>query len=86
MMVPEGWGSARPTTSSCGQGFQHLWMQFRVAGTQKGNLYGHPPTGRRIEVPEVGIVHFTDGKWKDGWYFGDELGLMLQLDALHMLG
>ena len=63
-----------------------VWMQFRIAGTQKGNLYGHPPTGRRIEVPEVGIVHFTDGKWKDGWYFGDELGLMLQLDALHMLG
>ena len=63
-----------------------VWMQFRIAGTQKGNLYGHPPTGRRIEVPEVGIAHFTDGKWKDGWYFGDELGLMLQLDALHMLG
>ena len=26
------------------------------------------------------------GMWRDAWYFGDELGLMLQLDALHMLG
>jgi hypothetical protein len=26
----------------------------------------------------------ADGKWRAGWYFVDELGLMLQLDALHM--
>ena len=63
-----------------------VWMQFRIAGTHKANLYGHPPTGRRVEVPEIGIARFADGKWKDGWYFGDELGLMLQLGALHMLG
>ena len=39
----------------------------------------------RQVVPEIGIMHFTDGKWKDAWYFADELGLMLQLDALQML-
>ena len=49
------------------------------------NLYGHPPTGKRIEAGEIGIPKFQDGKWKSGWYFGDELALMLQLDALHML-
>ena len=63
-----------------------VWMQFRIAGTHKANLYGHPPTGRRVEVPEIGIARFADGQWKQGWYFGDELGLMLQLGALHMLG
>jgi predicted ester cyclase len=63
-----------------------VWMQFRISGTHKANLYGHPPTGRRVEVPEIGIARFEDGKWKSGWYFGDELGLMLQLGALHMLG
>lgn len=63
-----------------------VWMQFRIAGTHKARLYGHPPTGRRVEVPEIGIARFADGKWKEGWYFGDELGLMLQLGALHMLG
>jgi hypothetical protein len=26
-----------------------------------------------------------DGKWKETWYFAAELGLMLQLNALHML-
>jgi len=62
-----------------------VWMRFRIAGTQTGPLYGHPATGRRVEMPELGIARFRDGKWQDGWYFGDELGMMLQLGALHML-
>ena len=62
-----------------------VWMRFKVAGTHGGKLYGLPPTGRRVEVPEIGVMRFADGKWKDAWYFADELGLMLQLDALHML-
>jgi predicted ester cyclase len=63
----------------------NVWMKFKIAGTQKGPLYGLPATHRRIEIPEIGIARFRDGKWADGWYFGDELGMMLQLDALHML-
>jgi len=50
-------------------------MRFKVAGTQ--------PTGKRIELPEIGVMRFADGKWKEAWYFADELGLMLQLNALH---
>lgn len=31
-------------------------------------------------------MRFADGKWKEVWYFADERGLMLQLNALqHML-
>ena len=63
-----------------------VWMRFKIAGTHKANLYGYPPTGRRVEIPEIGIARFVDGKWQQGWYFGDELGLMLQLGALHMIG
>lgn len=62
-----------------------VWMRFKIAGTQQGRLYGVAPTGRRVEAEEIGIMKFQDGKWKSGWYFGDELALMLQLDALHML-
>jgi predicted ester cyclase len=64
---------------------ESVWMRFRIAGTQTVNLYGHPPTGRRLEAEEIGIMRFQNGQWKSGWYFGDELALMLQLDALHML-
>jgi predicted ester cyclase len=63
-----------------------VWMRFKVAGTHGGNLYGMPPTGIRVEAPEIGIMQIVGGKWKQTWYFGDELGLMLQLGALHMLG
>jgi predicted ester cyclase len=63
-----------------------VWMQFKIAGTHKANLYGFPATGKRVEIPEIGIARFNNGKWQEGWYFGDELGLMLQLGAVHMLG
>jgi predicted ester cyclase len=59
-----------------------VWMRFRVAGTHGGRLYGLAPTQRPVEVPEVGIMRFADGKWKEAWYFADELGLLLQLDAV----
>jgi len=62
-----------------------VWMRFKVAGTHNGNLYGLPPTGRRVEVPEVAIVRIADGKWKEAWYFADELGLLLQLGNANML-
>jgi predicted ester cyclase len=62
-----------------------VWMRFKVNGTQSAPLYGLAPTNKRVELPEIGIMTIVDGKWKQAWYFGDELGMMLQLDALHML-
>jgi predicted ester cyclase len=59
-----------------------VWMRFRVAGTHGGKLYGIAPTQKPVEVPEVGIMRFVNGKWKEAWYFADELGLLLQLDAV----
>jgi predicted ester cyclase len=59
-----------------------VWMRFRVAGTHGGRLYGLAPTQKSVEVPEVGRMRFADGKWKEAWYFADELGLLLQLDAV----
>jgi len=59
-----------------------VWMRFRVAGTHGGRLYGIAPTQKPVEVPEVGIMRITDGKWKEAWYFADELGLLLQLGAV----
>lgn len=62
-----------------------VWMLFKVSGTQSAPLYGVAPTNRRVELPEIGIMTFAGDKWNQAWYFGDELGMMLQLDALHML-
>jgi predicted ester cyclase len=64
---------------------EHVWMRFRVAGTHGAPLYGLPATNKQIEVPEIGIMRFADGKWKEAWYMADELGLLLQLGAVDML-
>ena len=64
---------------------EHVWMRFRVAGTHGAPLYGLPATNKQIEVPEIGIMRFADGKWTEAWYFADELGLLLQLGAVDML-
>jgi predicted ester cyclase len=62
-----------------------VWMQFNLRGTHQASFYGFPPTGNRVEMPELGIMRIVDGKWVEGWYFGDELGMLLQLGALHMV-
>jgi len=62
-----------------------VWMQFRLRGTQTEKLYGLPPTGHRVDVAEIGIMRFADGMWQEGWYFGDELGMLLQLGAPDLL-
>jgi predicted ester cyclase len=56
-----------------------VWMRFKLAAVHSKPLYGLPPTGRRVEAAEIGIAQIVDGKWKEAWYFGDELGLLLQL-------
>lgn len=62
-----------------------VWMQFRLRGTQTRPLYGVAPTGKKVDVAEIGIMRFVDGQWKEGWYFGDELGMLLQLGVPNLL-
>jgi predicted ester cyclase len=62
-----------------------VWVQFRLTGTHQGSLYGFAPTGRRIEMLEVGVMKVSEGRVVEAWYLGDELGLMLQIDALPTL-
>lgn len=64
---------------------EKVWMRVKPAGTHGAPLYGLAPTGKQVEIPELGVMRIVEGKWKKGWYFGDELGLLLQLGALHML-
>jgi predicted ester cyclase len=62
-----------------------VWMQFRLRGTHTRPLYGVAPTGRRVDVAEIGIMRFGGGQWRQGWYFGDELGMLLQLGVPNLL-
>lgn len=62
-----------------------VWMQFRLDGTNTKSLYGLPPSNARVQAAEVGRMTFVNGQWKEGWYFGDELGLLLQLGRPNLL-
>lgn len=62
-----------------------VWMRFNLRGTNTRSFYGLPPTGKRCEMNEVGISRFSGDEWVKGWYLADGLGILLQLDALHML-
>jgi predicted ester cyclase len=63
----------------------HVWMRFFLRGKHEKGFYGLPATGNHVEMPEIGIMRFVDGKWAEAFYLGDELGLLLQLGAPQML-
>jgi predicted ester cyclase len=62
-----------------------VWMRSTLVGTHTAPFYGIAATGRRVEVPQLTIAQFVNGKWEEGWYLADELGLLLQLGAADIL-
>jgi carboxymethylenebutenolidase len=49
-------------------------------------LPGVPPTGRRVEVPTVAIVHFRDGKVAHEHIYWDQASVLVQLGLLDASG
>jgi predicted ester cyclase len=58
-----------------------VWGIFRIVGTHTGTIYGIPATGRTIDATEVALWRVEGGAIKEAWYFGDELGLLRQLEV-----
>ena len=50
-------------------------------GTQHGELFGVPPTGRSVHLDLIDIVRVADGKIVEHWNIVDTFGLMQQLGA-----
>jgi steroid delta-isomerase-like uncharacterized protein len=53
--------------------------RFVETGTHLGELFGIPPTGKKVKFSEIGILRIADGKVVESWYDVDMLGLMGQL-------
>jgi predicted ester cyclase len=62
-----------------------VWMRFNTGGTHLGPLCGIAPTHQPVGVSVVATASFSDGKWRESWYFADELGLLLQLGNPNLL-
>lgn len=59
-----------------------VMIQLTFEGTQTGEFFGIPATGRRVSSPGVHILRIADGKIIEHQGVNDDLGLMRQLGAI----
>jgi len=55
---------------------------FTFTGTQDGELFGLPPTGKKISARQIAVYRIADGQVVEEWEVSDQLGLMQQLGAI----
>ena len=56
-------------------------LLFRLNATHAGNLFGIPPTGKKIDVYEIALLRIVNGQMVEGWFMMDEAELLRQLGA-----
>ncbi len=52
---------------------------FTASGTQQGEIFGVPPSGRIVSLPGINIWRIRDGLIVERWGRLDDLGLLRQL-------
>jgi len=58
---------------------EHVAARLTFSGTHKGELFGYPPTGRKIQYAAAAFFTVKDGKIASGWVLGDLHALREQL-------
>lgn len=61
-------------------------VRITLRGTHTGNGLGVRPTGRKVSIQGIIIVHVVNGRIREGWNSYDQLGLLRQLGALESAG
>lgn len=56
-------------------------VRWQMSGTNTGNLFGAPPTGKAVTVTGISIVRAAGGRIVEDWVNEDTAGLMRQLAA-----
>lgn len=54
-------------------------IQFRLTATNSQSLFGIPAKNRPVAAYEFGFQEFDGEVWKFNWWFGDDLGMLLQI-------
>ncbi len=57
-------------------------LSFTLTGTHRGDLLGHPATGRRVKAHGMVRSRFRDGKIAEEWEILDQLTLFEQLGLI----
>lgn len=63
-------------------GAESVAVRTTMRGTHRGEFFGMPATGRNVEVPQITIERFREGRIAHHTRVTDELGLMKQLGLL----
>jgi steroid delta-isomerase-like uncharacterized protein len=61
---------------------EKVMMRYRIEGTHEGELFGVPPTGRRVSIESITVERVSDGKIREHWRVTDTLDMMQQLGAI----
>lgn len=56
-----------------------VMIQFLLSATNTSSLFGNVPSNAPVGAWEVGVHTFEGTHWKEGWWFGDDVGMMLQI-------
>ncbi len=56
-------------------------VRYTLEGTHEGELFGVPPTGRRLSIKSIAVERVSDGKIIEHWRVTDSLDMMQQLGA-----
>lgn len=57
-------------------------VRYIMRGTHTGVFQGTPATGRKVEVPGIGIYRVSNGKIAESWVVRDSLVLLRQIGAV----
>jgi steroid delta-isomerase-like uncharacterized protein len=56
--------------------------RWTLTGTHNGNLWGVPPTGKRVDCSAITIQRIAGGVIVEGWTIFDALGMMQQIGVV----
>lgn len=58
---------------------EYVGLRATYTGTQTGQMGPFPPSGKRVELPYMGILRLTDGRISEMWVEWDNVHLLTQL-------
>ena len=59
-------------------------VRYTIEGTHEGNLFGVPPTGRRVSIESFTVERVSEGRIREHWRVTDTLDMMQQLGTVPM--
>jgi steroid delta-isomerase-like uncharacterized protein len=60
--------------------------RWRWQGIHDGPIFGIPASGKRLDVPQLAVWRFENGKAKDFYQRSDETGMLIQMGVIPQRG